>query len=289
MVTVVDALNFLRDYRSDDALATRAQALGPDDTRSVVELLVEQVEFADVIVLNKLDQVDESEQARLRGVLQALNPQAQIIGARFGQVPLAAILNTGRFDFERAERAPGWMSELRGEHVPETEAFGIKSFAWRARRPLHPQRFWDLLQREWPGVLRSKGFFWLASRFDEAGLWSQAGVLCRPASAGAWWAATDPADWPDEPDLREEIDAVWQAPYGDRRQELVFIGMGHDEAGMRAALDACVLTDAELSAGPQAWCDYPDPFPDWAPEMQEADLDEDQDEEGEGNPNRAPS
>lgn len=263
MVTVVDAFNFLRDFQSLDTLGERGQVADETDERSVVDLLTEQVEFADVIVVNKIDQVSAADREKLEGILRALNPQAQLIHAEFGRVPLEAILNTGLFDFERAANAPGWLSELRGEHVPETEAYGIRSFSYHARRPFQPQRFWDLIHTEWPGVVRSKGFFWLATRHDVVGEWGQAGGLCRHGAAGLWWAAQAPDEWPTDEDSRAEIDADWQAPFGDRRQELVFIGMGVDEAALRAKLDACLLNDAEMAGGVEAWRAMHDPFPAW--------------------------
>ncbi|MGB9632832.1 MAG: GTP-binding protein, partial [Chloroflexaceae bacterium] len=166
MVTVVDAFNFLRDFSSLDELRDRDLAISEGDERSVVDLLVDQIEFADVLVLNKTDLIEPAEADRIEALLRKLNPEAVIVRARFGRVPLDLILNTGRFDFERAAQAPGWLKELRGEHTPETEEYGISSFVYRARRPFHPQRFWELIHEEWPGVLRSKGLFWLATRMD---------------------------------------------------------------------------------------------------------------------------
>jgi G3E family GTPase len=263
MVTVVDAFNFLRDLATADPLRDRGETAGPDDERTVVDLLVEQVEFADVIVLNKADLVAGDDLERVIGVLKALNPDADLVTTQLGRAPLDRILDTRRFSFERASRAAGWLKELRGEHVPETEQYGISSFVYRARRPLHPGRFWRLIQDEWEGVVRSKGWFWLASRMDWVGSWSQAGGLCRHGASGTWWAATPESDWPEDPALRRQVRREWQAPYGDRRQEIVFIGIGMDERAVRAQLDRCLLTDAEMSEGPQAWARYEDPFPQW--------------------------
>ncbi|WP_245944784.1 GTP-binding protein [Crenobacter cavernae] len=187
MVTVVDAAAFLADYASSDSLAERGTIAGDGDGRALVELLIEQVEFADVIVINKADRVDATALAQLHTVLARLNPRAGQIVAEFGRVPLEQILDTGRFDFDAAAEAPGWLKALDGEHLPETEAYGIASFVYRARRPFHPQRFCDLMQGgDWQGVLRSKGYFWLASRPDWVGNWSQAGGACRhgPARPG---------------------------------------------------------------------------------------------------------
>jgi len=263
MVTVVDAFNFLKDYASSDFLQDRGESLGEEDQRTVVDLLVDQIEFADVIVVNKGDLVTMDEMARLASILHTLNPEAEIVVSKFGEVPLGKILDTRRFDFERASAAPGWLKEMRGEHLPETEEYGISSFVYRARRPFHPQRFMDLIRSEWDGVLRSKGYFWLATRMDFAGSWSQAGGVCRHAAAGLWWVAVDHADWPKDDEYRKLIDAKWVEPWGDRRQELVFIGIGMDREAIGKSLEACLLSDAEMAQGPAAWCSYPDPFPVW--------------------------
>jgi G3E family GTPase len=263
MVTVVDAFNFLKDYASADSIQERGESLGSEDDRTVVDLLIDQIEFCDVIVVNKADLVTPDELARLFSILQALNPRARIQLAQFGRVPLDEVLDTGLFDFEQASTAPGWLKELRGEHVPETEEYGIASFVYRARRPFHPQRFWNLVHSEWPGVVRSKGWFWLASRPDFAGSWSQAGGACRHGAAGMWWSAVDKAHWPEDPEDRAGIEGEFQGEWGDRRQELVLIGMGMDEAALRSSLDACLLNDEEMALGPAGWSRFPDPFPRW--------------------------
>jgi len=269
MVTVVDAYNFLRDYQSADSIAERGESLGEDDDRTVVDLLVDQVEFCDVIVINKADMVSGDNLERLQHILQTLNPRARQVIAEFGLVPLDRILNTGLFDFEQAAQAPGWLKELRGEHVPESEQYGISSFVYRARRPFHPQRFWNLIHTEWSGVLRSKGFFWLASRYDFAGNWAQAGGACRHGAAGLWWSAVNPSQWPDDPEYLAQIRKSLDPQFGDRRQELVLIGIGMDEAHMRARLDACLLDDAEMRLGPAGWHTFPDPFPLWGAGIEE--------------------
>jgi G3E family GTPase len=267
MVTVVDAFNFLKDYSSQDSLQSRGESLGDEDNRTVVDLLIEQIEFCDVIVLNKTDLVDEADRERLMAILHSLNPRAAIEIAEFGKVPLDRVLDTRRFDFEEAAKAPGWLKELRGEHTPETEEYGICSFVWRARRPLHPARFWVLINSEWPGVVRSKGFFWLASRPTHAGSWSQAGGACRHGAAGLWWAAVPKAYWPHDAESLAVIDRNWDPNVGDARQELVLIGIDMDEPALRRRLDACLLTDAEMAQGPQVWCGYADPFPKWGGEL----------------------
>ena len=264
MVTVVDAFGFLRDYGSPDSLADRGESLGDGDTRTVVDLLVEQVEFCDVIVVNKIDLVNTDARERLLAILRRLNPRARIELAAFGRVPLDRVLCTGLFDFAQAEAAPGWLQELRGTHTPETQAYGIASFVYRARRPFHPRRFWELAQAEWPGVLRSKGFFWLASRPAWVGEWSQAGGACRHGPAGHWWAAVPPSQWPGDPAAVAAIRERWDEDVGDARQELVLIGIGMDEAALRGRLDDCLLTGEEMRAGPMAWQCFEDPFPPWS-------------------------
>ncbi|OZI34598.1 hypothetical protein CAL29_13975 [Bordetella genomosp. 10] len=253
MVTVVDAYNFLRDYGSQDSLQARGESLGEEDERTVVDLLIEQVEFCDVIVLNKIDLVDEQERERLLAILRTLNPRARIELAQQGQVPLDRVLDTGLFNFDEASKAPGWLREMRGQHVPETEEYGIRSFVYRARRPFHPERFKALTQREWPGVVRSKGYFWLASQPEVACSWSQAGAVARHGPAGYWWAAMPPEEWPQDPEYLASIRKNWDDRVGDARQEIVIIGMGMDEAVLRAWFDACLLDDAEMAAGPAEW------------------------------------
>jgi G3E family GTPase len=263
MVTLVDAKSWLADYASPDTLARRGQTAGEGDRRHLVDLLVEQVEFADVIVLNKADLVEEADLRRLAGLIATFNPEAEIVAAVRGQVPLAHVLGTGRFDFARAAQAAGWAQALSGQHLPESEEFGIRSFVWRARRPLHPARFKALIESELPGVVRAKGFFWLASRMPWAGSWQLAGAIGRHEAAGFWWAAQPGESWPEDPDWRRGVLANWQEPWGDRRQEIVFIGIGMDEAALRRKLDACLLTEAEMRGGPKAWARLPDPFPPW--------------------------
>ncbi|MBY6346437.1 GTP-binding protein [Providencia rettgeri] len=263
MVTVVDAFNFLRDYSSQDSIQSRGESLGEEDARTVVDLLIEQIEFCDVLVLNKIDLISEPERERLMAILNSLNPRARIETAEFGKVPLDRVLNTGLFDFEEASRAPGWLQELRGTHTPETEAYGIGNFVYRARRPFHPQRFLELVESEWPGVVRSKGFFWLANFPTLAGSWSQAGAVARYHVAGYWWASMPPERWPEDPEALALIKEKWDEQVGDARQELVLIGMDMDEAALRARFDACLLSDAEMASGPSTWTTWANPFSDW--------------------------
>jgi G3E family GTPase len=263
MVTVVDAAAFLRDYASHESLADRGETAGEEDGRMLVDLLVEQVEFADVIVVNKADQLDETSLARLEGILATFNPGARILRATHGQVPLDQVMGTGRFDFARAQQQAGWAQALAGEHLPESEEFGIRSFVYRAQRPFHPARFHRFLGGDLPGVVRAKGFFWLASRMRWAGSWQLAGAVGRQEAAGFWWAAMPPQQRPQDPEWQANIRKTWHPMYGDRRQEMVFIGIGMDEAALRAALDACLLTDKEMRQGAKAWANLPDPFPPW--------------------------
>lgn len=265
MVTVVDGMNFLLDYQAAESLASRGETLGEDDERSITDLLIEQIEFADVILISKIDLIGRHEREELMAILERLNAQAEIIPMVMGEVPLNKILNTGRFDFDRAAQAPGWLQELRGEHVPETEEYGIASTAYRARRPFHPQRFFAFIDRPWVNgkLLRSKGFFWLASKHQDAGSWSQAGGLMRHGFAGRWWRFVPKSQWPQDEESLAAIMGNWQPSSGDCRQELVFIGQNIDFAQMRAELDACLLTDAEMAQGVDAWRLLADPFGPW--------------------------
>jgi len=262
LVTVVDAKNFLTDYCSRDELRDRGVGLDENDARDIVQLLVDQVEFANVIVINKTDLVTAEELGFLEAVLRKINPRAFFVRAARGEVPIAELLDTRRFDMAQAADHPGWLAEAPGEHVPETEEYGISSQVFRARRPLHPQRFWNLITGPaFKGVIRSKGFVWLATRPDYAGIWSSAGVVSSLQPGGLWLASASQDEWPDELDPAE-IEAMWEEPWGDRRQELVIIGA---KLGNRvlAELDACCLTDAELAAGPEEWLTFDDPFPAW--------------------------
>ncbi len=264
MVTVVDGKSFIADYSSADFLKDRGLTAQPEDVRTVVDLLVEQVEFADVIVVNKADLLSPDELAFLRNMLRRLNATARIVTSAFGRVPLSDVLDTGLFSYEKASQAPGWLKEMRGIHTPESETYGFWSFVYRARRPFNPARFHALLGGRWDGVIRSKGFFWLASRMDIAGSMSQAGGMMRHEAAGAWWAAVDRASWPQDRQWRTSIRNSFKGPYGDRRQEIVFIGTGDmDKRELMQRLDACLLTDAEMALGPPLWQRLPDPFPVW--------------------------
>ncbi len=261
MVTVVDATAFLDDYRGSDVLADRGQSLGDDDERSLAGLLAEQVEFADVLVLSKIDRVDAEQLREVESAVRALNPAARILHAAHGQVPLEEIVGTGRFDFETASRSAAWIRELQGEHVPETEAYGITSFVYRQRGPFAAARLWELIHDDefWAPMLRSKGTLWIAEDPAVARQWSQAGGVSDLATVGQWWAATPDEHWPDAPEERARIRADWDPQWGDRCQQLVFIGRGFDEAAARATLDACLATAAELAEA--SLTDGPRPHP----------------------------
>lgn len=265
LVTVVDGSNFLTQYHEAQSLSEAGESLGENDERNVADLLVDQIEFCDVLLISKTDLIDEQQLRELEAVLRSLNPDAELIAMTHGQVPLGKVLDTGRFSFERAQRAPGWLKEMRGEHVPETEEYGIASFAYLARRPFHPQKFFELVHGDWFGgrLLRSKGFFWLATRPQLAGQWSQAGGIAHYGYAGMFWKATPEEHWPQDPDYRHFIKEKWQEPFGDMRQELVFIGQHLDQARIRQALNDCLLSEEELLAGEAYWQSLPDPFPHW--------------------------
>lgn len=264
MVTVVDAVNFMRDYMDALSLKELNVGLGEDDERNIADLLIEQIEFSNVILISKADLVCSDELANLTAVLKILNRDAEVLPMIMGNMPLSKLLNTGLFDFAKAQQASGWLQEARGTHKPETEEYGIASFGYLARRPFHPERFYHYLHhRDWDNgtLLRSKGFFWLASRPEWVGNWSQAGGTMQHGCAGRWWASIPETEWPEE--YIEDIRAHWQEPYGDCRQELVFIGQNINAGQTYQELDACLLTDTELAAGETVWRNYRDDFPAW--------------------------
>ena len=269
MVTVVDGLNFLLDFQAAESLVSRGETLGEDDERSITDLLIEQIEFADVILISKIDLISRSDREELIAILKRLNAQAEIIPMLMGEVPLNKILDTGRFDFDRAAQAPGWLKELRGEHVPESEEYGIASTGYLARRPFHPERFFNFIDRPWVNgkLLRSKGFFWLASKHQEAGSWSQAGGLMRYGFAGRWWRFMPRDQWPHDVEAKAEILQKWLPETGDCRQELVFIGQHIDFDVLKDELNACLLSDEEMALGTNAWQLLNDPFGEWQEEV----------------------
>ena len=263
MVTVVDAVNLLGDFSSHDFLADRGESLGEDDARTLVDLLTDQIEFADVVVLNKVTDAGPVRAEAARRIVRALNPAARLIETDRSRVPLGEVLETGLFDFERAHQHPLWAQELYGfrDHVPETEEYGVSSFVYRARAPFHPARVHAALNGALPGVIRAKGHFWIATRPDWVAEFSLAGAVSSVTPLGRWWAGVPRDRWPGDPDSRERMAENWREPWGDRRQELVFIGAGLDRAAITARLDAALLTDREFT--PEAWRGLPDPFPAW--------------------------
>ena len=267
MVTVVDAVNFLKDYDEAKSLKDAGESLeslGEEDERSVADLLVDQIEFADVLLISKTDLVEKSELDKSIAIIKTLNTSAKIIPISNGEVDIEKILNTGLFDFDKAEQAPGWLKEMRGEHIPETEEYGISSFSYKARKPFYPQKFFDFLHnKNLSGkLIRSKGYFWLATRPQFAGHWSQAGGIARYGFAGMFWKAVPKENWPEDQDSLDSIKESWEEPFGDMRQELVFIGQGLDKKQVTEALNACLLTDDDLLQGKNHWSTFTDPFPD---------------------------
>ena len=265
MVTVVDAVNFLKDYDEAKYLQDTGESLGEEDERSVADLLVDQVEFADVLLVSKTDLASPTDIARLTAILKTLNTHAKIVPISQGQVNIDAVLNTGLFNFEHAQQAPGWLKEMRGEHVPETEEYGIASFTYEARRPFHPEKFHEFLHStdKYGKLIRSKGYFWLASRPEFAGQWSQAGGIARYGFGGMFWKAIPKKNWPTDEEYLTSIERQWVEPFGDMRQELVFIGQGVDQSAMTKALDECLLSEEDVLRGKAYWNTLQDPFPVW--------------------------
>ena len=264
MVSVVDAANLLADFSSTDFLSDRGEVRDAEDNRSLIDLLVDQIEFADVIVINKISEVDAATRIMIRQIVASLNPDARVVETDFGDLPLGSILDTRLFSEAKSARHPLWHKELYGwgDHVPETEEYGISSFVYRARRPFDPVKLERFLAIEWPGLIRAKGHFWLATRPSEIGQLSIAGVQRQITSKGYWWATVPKAQWPRYPQFRQLLDKHWNEIWGDRRQELVFIGAGLDQEVVCAALDDCLVGndtgfDQHLAQGMH------DPFPAW--------------------------
>ncbi|MEO0337147.1 MAG: GTP-binding protein, partial [Pseudomonadota bacterium] len=270
MVTVVDGKNFLNDYVESESLKSRKMELGEDDERTITDLLIDQVEFADIILLNKIDLISAEELTKLKAIFKQLNPRARVFEVENGKIPVRQILNTNLFDFEAAQNAPGWMQVLRGEESSETEEYGVSSFVFNAKKPFHPQRLWDFVHSQAKNVLRAKGLFWLATRPNLIGLWSQAGQVVQLQCVGRWFAATPKEMWPTDPMELKLIQRDWDETYGDRGQELVFIGQNLNKEEVIAGLEACLLTDEEDMQGVPLWQMFEDPFPEWdLPEIQD--------------------
>ncbi len=272
MVTVVDAVNLLKDYASQDFLADRGEALGDEDDRSLVGLLVEQIEFADVVVINKASAVTQDHLQLVCKLVASLNADARIRMCDHGRIELADILATGLFDEEKAAQHPLWAKELYGyaSHVPETQEYGIESFVYRARQPFDPASFHAFLTTNGlDQVVRAKGHFWLATRPDWVGELAVAGSQTMTARMGRWWGSIPKQQWPADDRFEQFVAQHWHAQWGDRRQELVFIGIGMDEARIRRDLDACLVPAQAFT--PDAWAALPDPFPAWGETMAMAD------------------
>ncbi|MDB5341627.1 MAG: yciC [Schlesneria sp.] len=265
LVTVVDAANFQNNLYSIDELKDRDIGLDQNDSRDIARLLIDQIEFANIILVNKIDLVDASTAARIESLLRLLNPSARIIRTIRGDVPLDRILHTGLFSEDWANQSCQWLATERGAAVSEADEYGFRSFVYRRWRPFHPQRLWDFLVDGdlASQIVRSKGLMWLATRHEIGGEWSSTGNILGCEPLGLWLAATHRDDWPDDAAFREEALSIWCEPYGDRRQELVLIGCDFDEMLISAALDECLLTDDELAEGPLKWASYSDPFDPW--------------------------
>jgi G3E family GTPase len=264
MVTVVDAVNLLNDFSSHDFLSDRGETMGEEDDRTLVHLLTDQIEFADVVILNKADDAGESKLDAARKVIRSLNADAEIIETNHSSVAAEKILDTGLFDFDQAHEHPMWAKELYGfaEHVPETEEYGVASYVYRMRRPFVPDRILKVLNGELPGVIRAKGHFWISTRPDWVAEFSLAGSLSSVKPLGTWWASVPEDRRPTHDSAQAYMKAHWQEPWGDRRQEIVFIGADIDWPALKARLDNC-LVPAVAAVGPDTLPEYPDPFPIW--------------------------
>ncbi|OUT60891.1 MAG: hypothetical protein CBB71_06400 [Rhodopirellula sp. TMED11] len=267
MVTVVDAGNFLKDFGSWDDLTDRRLGLSDQDDRNIVDLLVDQIEFANVIIVNKTDLLSPYDLEQLEQVIRRLNPNAKILRSRESRVPLEEVMGTGRFQLSEAESSPGWLEVPRGQEQTETEEYGISHFVYRRDRPFHAERLSEAINggfgegQSLDGVLRSKGIMWIASRNDWAYDWSQAGCSIRMNPAGFWWAAAPQDEWPEDEESMAEIQSKLNGLYGDRHQELVLIGHRMNQARITERLDQCLVTEVEYTQGPDAWAGFNDPFP----------------------------
>jgi G3E family GTPase len=265
MVTVVDAVNLLRDYSSHDFfLRDHGETMGDEDERTLVNLLVEQIEFADVVILNKVADAEPHQVAAALQIIRSLNADAKIIQTSHSDVPADAILDTGLFDFEKAHEHPMWAKELYGfaDHVPETEEYGVGSFVYRARRPFEPEKIKAVLNGEMAGVIRAKGHFWIATRPEWVAEFSLAGALSSVKPLGTWWATVPKDRWPDDETAQNYMQQHWQEPWGDRRQEIVFIGAGIDWPAITAQLDAALVPES-VASSPEELPDFLDTFPAW--------------------------
>ena len=265
MVTVVDAANLIKNYSSTDFLKDKGEVAGEADERTLVDLLVEQIEFANVILLNKVDLVSEKELKIIRAVIRGLNAKAKIIETNHSKVAMNEVMNTNLYDLKEAQNHPLWAQELYNpnDHTPETEEYGVTSFVYRARDPFDPEKIHSFFNQEWPGVIRAKGFFWISSRPNFVGEVSQAGAFVRHQGIGKWWAAVNEEQWPDDKSFRLNINKIWAKGYGDRRQEIVFIGLKNEmnESFIKNKLDGFLLKNYSINLANTL--KYKDPFPEW--------------------------
>ena len=264
LVTVVDAYNFIRDYSSVQTLQDRSLTDMQDDYRTIVNLLTDQIEFANVIILNKTDLVSREDVGVLKAMIRKLNADAKIVESSFGKIDIKEIMNTGLFDFDKTSQSAGWIEELNKDHVPETEEYGISSFVFRDKRPFHPTRFWNYLNTQWHGnIIRSKGLFWIASRKNEALNWSQAGGSLRSDKAGVWWSSMpfkERISYAAFVDNQKAIEGKWDKRFGDRENELVIIGQDMDKEQIIDELNACLCSESEIR-DMEAGLRFKDPFP----------------------------
>jgi G3E family GTPase len=271
MVTVVDAVNLLKDYSSHDFLSDRGEISGEGDDRTLVHLLTDQIEFADIVILNKVGSARPDQVDAARKIIRSLNADARIIETDYSKVAARDVLNTGMFDFEKAHEHPHWAKELYGfaDHVPETDEYDVQSFVYRARRPFDPVKINALLNGALPGVIRSKGHFWLATRPDWVLEFSLAGALSNVSPLGKWWASTPKSRWPNNPQVTDYVSRLWEDPFGDRRQEIVFIGTGIDWPLLKSRLDDCLIEE-DKGDDLAAFAAMDDPFPAWKMREQSA-------------------
>jgi G3E family GTPase len=263
MVAVIDASSLIADFSCSDLLVDRGIAAHAADERALVEALAQQIEFADVVILTKVDRVSPKARVNAAVLVRALNPEAVVIESEFGCVPPHKVLSTHAFDFARAQSRPRWARVLSGGGGGAPDPFGIASFRYESRRPFHPKRLMQFMRSEWPGVVRCRGFFWLATRMDWMGELSQAGASRTYRAAGSWWAAVLAGRGADQTLLENLAGVPWDSRYGDRRQQLAFIGIDMKEIFLRSRLDDCLLDDRELARGPEEWQAFADPFPSW--------------------------
>lgn len=266
MVTVVDAQSFLDDFQSVEEFRDRGAGVDLEDDRDIARVLIDQIEFANVILLNKTDLISEEHTGQLLSVLRKLNPEARVLAIEHGRVSPEEVINTGRYQADAAASVDAWQTILSSDETGASDEYGISSMVYRAGRPFHPQRFWDFWMDgvHAPNILRSKGYFWLATKNSVAGSWSHVGQVLAAEPGGTWWAETPREEWPnDDAELIAELNSVWDKVWGDRRQELILIGQDLDAAATRDALDACLLTDSEMQGGPTSWSRLQDPFGCW--------------------------